>query len=51
MMQNTTWKTDNYKFVGKAFDYAYANRLGKLLNIIGTASADASARCSATVPR
>lgn len=27
----TAWKTDNYKFVGKAFDYAYANRLNKLL--------------------
>lgn len=32
------WKTDNYKFVGKAFDYAYANRLNKLLSIMGTAN-------------
>ena len=24
------WKSDNYKFVGKAFDYAYANRMNKL---------------------
>ena len=32
---NTAWKTDNYKFVGKAFDYAYANRINKLLAIMG----------------
>ena len=37
-MSNTVWKTDNYKFVGKAFDYAYANRIGKLLAILGVAS-------------
>ena len=24
-------QTDNYKFVGRAFDFAYANRLDKLL--------------------
>ena len=29
------WKSDNYKFVGKAFDTAYDNRLNKLLPIIG----------------
>ncbi len=33
-MANTAWKTDNYKFVGKAFDYAYANRINKLLAIM-----------------
>ncbi|MBR2880478.1 MAG: hypothetical protein IKC02_07395 [Oscillospiraceae bacterium] len=32
---NNAWKTDNYKFVGKAFDYAYANRINKLLGIMG----------------
>ena len=37
-MSNTAWKTDNYKFVGKAFDYAYANRINKLLAILGVAS-------------
>lgn len=35
-MSITAWKTDNYKFVGKAFDYAYANRLNKFLSIVGT---------------
>ena len=39
-MSNTAWKTDNYKFVGKAFDYAYANRIGKLLAILGVASSN-----------
>ena len=39
-MSNTAWKSDNYKFVGKAFDYAYANRLNKLLAILGVASAN-----------
>ena len=37
------WKTDNHKFVGKAFDFAYAQRLNRLLPIIGeekTNSAD-----------
>lgn len=32
---NTAWKTDNYKFVGKSFDYTYANRLNKLLAVVG----------------
>ena len=40
MPQQTAWKTDNYKFVGKAFDFAYANRLNKLLAIMGTASSN-----------
>lgn len=31
----TDWKTDNYKFVGKSFDVAYANRMNKLKPIIG----------------
>ncbi len=35
-MSNTAWKTDNYKFVGKAFEYAYANRINRLVSIIGT---------------
>ena len=26
----SNWKSDNYKFVGKAFDFAYADRLNKL---------------------
>lgn len=30
----TAWKSDNYKFVGKAFDIAYANRVNKLLGIM-----------------
>ena len=38
MPSMTAWKTDNYKFVGKAFDYAYANRLNKLLSIVGVAT-------------
>lgn len=33
--QATAWKTDNYKYVGKAFDYTYENRLNKLLSIMG----------------
>ena len=37
MPNMTAWKTDNYKFVGKAFDYAYANRINKLLAILGVA--------------
>ncbi len=32
---STAWKTDNYKFVGKAFDFSYANRLNKLRGIVG----------------
>ena len=31
----SAWKTDNYKFVGKAFDFAYSNRLNMLAPIIG----------------
>lgn len=34
----TAWKADNYKFVGKAFDFAYANRLNKLMPVLGTAT-------------
>jgi len=33
----SSWKTDNYKFVGKAFKYAYDNRINKLLSIVGVA--------------
>ena len=33
------WKTDNYKFVGKAFDFAYADRLNKLSPIVGEVNA------------
>ncbi|MBR5460654.1 MAG: hypothetical protein IKV53_07260 [Clostridia bacterium] len=35
-MPNIAWKTDNYKFVGKAFDFHYANRMNKLSVIMGT---------------
>lgn len=31
----TAWKNDNYKFVGKAFDFAYADRLNKLSPVLG----------------
>ncbi|MCR5826642.1 MAG: hypothetical protein K6G54_08745 [Oscillospiraceae bacterium] len=41
-MSNTAWKTDNYRFVGKAFDYAYDNRINKLLTVVGTASANSA---------
>lgn len=34
MPNPTAWKSDNYKFVGKAFDYAYANRLNRLTGSI-----------------
>lgn len=34
-MLNINWKTDLRKFVGKAFDYAYANRMAKLMPIVG----------------
>lgn len=30
------WKTDNYKFVGKAFDMRYANRINTLAPLLGT---------------
>jgi len=33
------WKTDNYKFVGKAFEYAYANQLSKLSPVVGDVNA------------
>ena len=33
------WKTDNYKFVGKAFDFAYADRLNKLSPVISEVNA------------
>lgn len=39
MPKFSDWKTDNYKFVGKAFDYAYANYLNKLSPIIGEVNA------------
>jgi len=32
---NNNWKSDNYKFVGSAFDFAYANRINKMLEIMG----------------
>lgn len=35
----TAWKADNYKFVGKAFDFAYADRLNKLKPILGEVNA------------
>ncbi len=35
----TNWKTDNYKFVGKAFDFAYANRMNKLAPVVGSVNA------------
>lgn len=36
------WKADNYKFYGKAFDYAYANKMKQFMPIIGTAQDDHS---------
>ena len=33
------WKTDNYTFVGKAFDVAYADRLNKLSPVVGEVNA------------
>lgn len=35
MAITNAWKTDNYKFVGKAFEFAYANRVNKLLGVMG----------------
>lgn len=32
---NNAWKTDNYKFVGKAFETNYANRMNKLAAVLG----------------
>ena len=37
-MSKENWKDNNYRFVGKAFDFSYANRLNKLLSIMGTAT-------------
>lgn len=34
------WKTDNYKFVGKSFDFHYADRMNKLAPILGTVIAN-----------
>lgn len=34
-VNSTAWKGDNYKFVGKAFDTAYANRMNKFKMIMG----------------
>lgn len=34
MPNMTAWKTDNYSFVGKAFDFRYADRMNKLSPII-----------------
>lgn len=36
---DTAWKADLYKFVGKAFDYAYADRMNKLSPILGEVNA------------
>lgn len=36
----SAWKSDNYKFVGAAFDFAYANRLNKLLSIVGAVNSN-----------
>lgn len=33
------WKSDNYKFVGKAFDTAYADRLNRLSPVVGEVNA------------
>lgn len=35
----SAWKSDNYKFVGKAFDFAYADRLNKLSPVVGEVNA------------
>lgn len=35
----SSWKTDNYKFVGKAFDFAYADRLNKLSPVVSEVNA------------
>ena len=35
----SNWKTDNYKFVGKAFDTAYADRLNRLSPVVGEVNA------------
>ena len=33
------WTTDNYKLVGKAFDFSYADRLNKLSPVVGEVNA------------
>ena len=35
----SNWKTGNYKVVGKAFDFAYADRLNKLSPVVGEVNA------------
>ena len=37
---NATQNPDNYKFTGKKFDFPYANRLKKLLDIITSKEAN-----------
>lgn len=39
MSISTQWKTDNYKFVGKAFDFAYANRMSQLAPVVSEVNA------------
>lgn len=39
---DTNWKTDLYKFVGKSFDFTYANQLNKLKPIIGEENANSA---------
>ena len=34
-VNSSAWKTDNYKFVEKAFNYTYADRMNKLSPILG----------------
>jgi len=36
------WKTDNYKFVGKSFDFAYADRTAKLMPIVGQVNSNSA---------
>lgn len=39
MSNFNNWKSDNYVFVGKAFDNAYANRINKLSPVVGEVNA------------
>lgn len=39
MSKFSSWKSDNYQFVGKAFDYAYADRMNRLSPIVGEVDA------------
>lgn len=39
MAINSAWKSDNIKFVGKAFHYAYKDRLNRLMPILGEVDA------------